>query len=347
MADVSPTLSEVLTRMESDAAAALPGVDVSLPRSLLAVLLRSWGGGTFEAWGHLQAIADDSIPDTATESALERWAALFGVFRVQGVKASGVAQFTEVPIWTPIAIGSRLVRADGAEYITTGAPFWFPPAWLGAIQAVVPGTAGNFDGNLRLVEPSAGVGDVYVSTFGGVDRESDAELRARFLDVLRAPPQGGTAADFARWALAVAGVTRAWVGTPSAGSPTFTIRIANDALLPSAPVASGGIVTATQTAVNALKPITSNPVVSAAAFVALNAHVTITPNDATTRAAVDAELSAMLERFAGPGVTITLSKILAAVAGSPGLIDFTITSPVADVTPGGSNVVYLGTSVYS
>lgn len=347
MASVRPTLTELLARVESDAAAALPGVDVALPRSLQAVLLRAWSGGTYEAWGHLQAIADDAIPDTATSDALERWAALFGVYRVQGVKSYGVAEFTSVPTWTPIPIGSRLVRPDGFEYITNAAPFWVPNSWYGTLQATEPGTVGNFDGYLRLVEPSAGVGDVLVSISFGVDRESDEDLRARFLDVLRAPPQGGTAADFERWCLAVSGVTRAWVLEPSAGSPTFAIHIANDALLPAAPVASGAIVTATQAAVDAAKVVTADPAVQAAAFVALDPEITLSPNTAETQAAVSAEIVAMLDRQAGPGVTITLSKIQAAVAGAPGLVDFTITDPVADVTPGGANVVYLGTPVYS
>lgn len=348
MADVRPTLSEVISRMESDAAAALPGVDVSLPRSLLSVLLRSWAGGTYEAWGHLQAIANDSIPDTATSDALERWSSLFGVNRVQGVKAIGTVFFTADPAWVPVAIGARLVRADGFEYVVSGAPF-FSGAWLANVRAVNHGTSGNYSGVMRLIEPSVGIGDV--TTVGsiqfGVDRETDEALRARFLDVLRAPPQGGTAADFKRWALAVAGVTRAWVLAPSPGSPTFAIHIANDALLPAAPTASGATVTAAQAEIDALKPITSDPVVQAAAFVAIDPEITLTPNDAATQAAVSAEITAMLDRQAGPGVTITLSKLQTAVAGAPGIVDFTITVPASDFTPGGANVAYLGTPVYS
>lgn len=353
MAEVRPTLSEITARMQSDASAALPGVDVALERAMVSVLLNVYAGATFEAYGHLQRIARDGIPDTAEDDALERWAALRDVFRVQGVKASGLGLLTSDLNWTPVQAGARLVRADGVEYEIVDAPFLAAGSWFADIRAIEPGENGNHgpSGTLRLVEPSAGVGDVLVTLIGGIDREDDDNLRERMLDIMRAPPQGGTKADFERWAKSIAGVTRAWPKDPVAGSPAFTIYVADDAKLleapPVAPTVDAGDVIAAQSVVDAMKVITALPTVASAAFDPIDPAVTLSPSTAEVHAAVTAELNAMLDAAAGPGVTITLSAIMAAIAGTPGVVNFTLTNPVADVAPAGDNVVWLGTPVYS
>lgn len=348
MAEVRPTLTDIHDRMRSDAAAALPGVDVALPRSLFGVLLTAFAGAVHEAWGHLQSIADDAFPDTATTDSLQRWASIWGVTRVQAVQALGLVDFgisSEAPSIEP---GRRLVRSDGVEYETTSGLVQSPGGnWIAQARAVVAGADGNYSGTVRLVEPSPGIGDVPILTGSGVDGDTDEELRDRLLDVLQNPPQGGNAADYKRWALEVPALTRAWVMPPVAGSPDFTIYVADDSKAPAAPTPDGPDVTAAQAIVDAEGPVTANPTATAATFEALDAEITITPNTAEIESAVDAEIDAMLIERATPGGTILLSWLQEAVARTPGLTDFTITAPVADVSPAGDNVVYKGTTVFS
>lgn len=346
MADVRPTLQEIFDRMRADASSVLPGVDVALPRTLFGVQLVAFVGAIHEAWGHLGNIAEDVFPDKATQAALERWAAIWGVFRDQPVKAFGTVNFGVLEVGPPVEIGRRLLRADGAEYIITSVPVQLVGMdWESALAAVVAGGAGNYTGTLQLVEPVPGLTDLASVVTSGADGDTNDELRAKLLDVLRRPPQGGTADDFERWVLQVPALTRAWVQDPVAGSPDFDIYVADDANEP--PTPDGPDVVAAQAVSDLNKPITSNPTVLAATFEALDAAITIAPNTSEVQTAVDDEIVSMLLERATPGGTILLAWLQEAVARSSGLVNFTITSPIIDTPVGGDNVMHKGTTVYS
>ncbi len=346
MADVRPTLQEIFDRMRADASSAQPGVDVQLPRTLFGVQLVAFVGAVHEAWGHLDNIAEDAFPDVAKQSALERWAAIWGVFRDQPVKAFGAVNYGVLPVGPPVEIGRRLLRADGVEYVTTSVPVQLVGLdWESDISAVVAGGDGNYSGDLQLIEPVPGLTDLPAVVTSGADGDSDDELRAKLLDVLRRPPQGGTADDFERWALQVSALTRAWVQQPAAGSPDFDIYVADDANEP--PTPAGPDVVAAQAVVDLNKPVTSNPTVLAATFEALDAAITISPNTGEVQSAVDDEIVSMLLERATPGGTILLAWLQEAVARSSGLVNFTITSPIIDTPVSGDNVMHKGTTVYS
>lgn len=71
------------------------------------------------------------------------------------------------------------------------------------------------------------------SLTGGTDRESDADLLARYLDILRRPPAGGNKYDYKRWALEVDGVTSAYVEPLRRGLGTVDVAITSANDLPS------------------------------------------------------------------------------------------------------------------
>ncbi|HAM4338089.1 TPA: phage tail protein, partial [Escherichia coli] len=64
-------------------------------------------------------------------------------------------------------------------------------------------------------------------------RESDADLLARYLDILRRPPAGGNKYDYKRWALEVDGVTSAYVEPLRRGLGTVDVAITSANDLPS------------------------------------------------------------------------------------------------------------------
>ena len=66
---------------------------------------------------------------------------------------------------------------------------------------------------------------------GGVDQESDDELRERILFRIQQPPMGGSEADYVRWAMEVPGVTRAWAASEM-GIGTISVRFLMDDLYP-------------------------------------------------------------------------------------------------------------------
>lgn len=348
MANVRPSITEIYSRMRADASAALPGVDVQLPRTLFGVLLVAFVGSIHEAWGFLQRISDDSFADTAVDAAMTRHASIQGIDRTQAEKASGTADFGVHTFAPSVDIGRRLVRADGVEYVTLTVPVLTGGTnWVSAIEAVLAGVDGDYNGTARLVQTAPGVTDVTVITAGGVDGGEDPEVRAELLDHHRDPPQGGNTADYTRWPKeASANVSRVWPLQPATpGDATFDLLLADDSEDP--PTVDGADVTLVQDYVDDIGLITAKPVAATAVFEPLDVNATLTPNTAEIQLAADAELDAMLQVNAAPDVTINLSDIQTALGRTPGLVSFVITSPLGDVSPVAPKaVIYRGTSVY-
>ncbi len=85
---------------------------------------------------------------------------------------------------------------------------------VAAAAAAVAGVAGNTSAGATLTLGAAPLGidsrATVVSMLGGVERETDTELLARLLEIIRRPPAGGNKYDFRRWAMEVPGVTNAF-----------------------------------------------------------------------------------------------------------------------------------------
>jgi uncharacterized phage protein gp47/JayE len=101
--------------------------------------------------------------------------------------------------------------------------------------ALTAGIVGNLpDGDaLNLVTAIPGVDTAMLlgDMSGGVDTETDDQLRERILFRIQNPPMGGSQADYVRWAMAVPGVTRAWAAC-EIGPGTMTVRFLMDDLYP-------------------------------------------------------------------------------------------------------------------
>lgn len=63
---------------------------------------------------------------------------------------------------------------------------------------------------------------------GGADIETEEDFRSRGLLAWQNPPQGGSDADYKKWALEVSGVTRAWVKRRLNGAGTVGVYIMCD-----------------------------------------------------------------------------------------------------------------------
>jgi uncharacterized phage protein gp47/JayE len=64
---------------------------------------------------------------------------------------------------------------------------------------------------------------------------------------------------------------------------------------------------------------------------ALNYTISVTPDTAPVRAAVEAELKDLLLRSAEPGAIIPRSQIEVAIGTAEGVTDFVLTAPAGDV----------------
>lgn len=283
---------------------------------------------------HQQWIVRQILPDTADADYLERWASLFNINRKAAVSASGTITFTAATNGA-IAIGTEAKTPDGVAFVTTAGGLIAAGASLTlAARAVVPGITGNITANtaLTLTAAPAGVNSgcvVATAMTGGMDVESDAALLSRLLARLRNPPHGGNANDYLAWALAVPGVTEAYVYPMRRGLGTVDVVIEGaNGSLPSAQ-----LIADTQTAINAVKPVTANCLVLAPVLVPVAITATLTLSGTTLAIATAAINAALATYFAQlkPGDSVIKTRIAALIADTTGVVDFNLTAPAANV----------------
>jgi uncharacterized phage protein gp47/JayE len=321
-----PTLRALVERTLADTLSRLTD-DEQLRRSDARVYARVLAGGSHELHGHLQWIAEQIIYDTAEDEFLVRWASMWNILRKQPQFATGPVAATGAGT---VLAGTLYRRGDGAEFEVTAStvvPGNVP------LRAVVAGASGNTAPGVTftLMTPVAGVNTAatVVSMVNGSDIEPIDELRARFLERIRKPPNGGSANDYVKWAKEVPGVTRAWVFPQELGPGTVTVRFVRDGDTPIIPDA--GEVAAVKAYIEGVRPVTAQVYVFAPVGVPLNFTIQLVPSTPEVKAAVAASLADMLAREAAPGATILLSHIREAISTAAGEVDHVLTVPAANV----------------
>jgi len=323
-----PSLSEIMTRIQSDAQSRLSADE--LRRSDIQVMLRVLAGVSHSIYSHIDWVKDQLFTDTCTEEFLERKASLFGLSRIKATKSSGIVKFEwGAPVSIPL--GTILQDASGYQYETTSAA---DASGYATVRSVIGGSAYTcaVDETLSLVNPITSVTSAIVTSAidGGVDAESDDELRERVLFFTRNPPRQGTANDYVSWAKEVAGVTRAWCYPKELGSGTVTVRFCTDELT------EHGIPTPTKVQevkeyIEAKCSVLCELYVEAPIAQPIDFELSITPDNTTVRSAAEEALSDLLKSEGVPGGTIYLSHINAALSAVSGETDHVITSPNADI----------------
>jgi uncharacterized phage protein gp47/JayE len=234
------------------------------------------------------------------------------------------------------------------------------------IAADAPGAAGNCIAGTPLTLGSApgginaaGVASAAVTV--GADAETDDDLRTRMLAAYAAPPQGGAMADYVEWALAVPGVTRAWVAPCGGDAGTVTVYTMLDsveAAFSGFPQGTNGVAaaetrdtpaTGDQLAVaDALypkRPVTALVYSCAPISYPVAFRITdVIPSTVAMETAITAALSAVFQRSAAPGGTswpvttpgtangyLYMSFFTSALDAVPGLQRYTLVTPNAAV----------------
>ena len=338
-----PTLADLVTRTRADLVSRLSADDI-LRRADADVYARVLAGLAHGLYGYVDWLANQIIYDTAEAEFLARWASIWGVTRKPASTATGSVTFA-VSSGAVIPSGTLLQALDGVQYQTTADATVTVPTATASVAALVAAAAGNrtTGQTLTLVSPVTGVQSSATAgaLVGGADLESDDDLRARLIDRIQQPPQGGDAHDYVAWALEVPGVTRAWCFPLELGEGTVTVRFVRDddaSLIPDA-----GEVATVQDYIDALRPVTAAVTVVAPTAVPLAFSIAVAPNTAAVKAAVQAELSDLIARESKPGGTIYLSHIRAAISAAVGEDNYTMSAPSADVTNTAGNMTTLGT----
>lgn len=346
MAFDRPTLSELVARAIADIETRLPGADARARRSNLAVLARTQAGAAHGLYGYLDWLSRQVMVDTAEAEHLARHAAIWGIDRAPATYATGLVTLTGTT-GAVVPGGTVLRRSDGAEYTTDADATLVGGTAAATVSAVTPGAAGNADAGISLslvttiagVQSAAAVDNAGIG--GGADTESDASLRERLLARIQRPPQGGARRDYEAWAKEIAGVTRVWVVGAEQGLGTVTVRIATDDAA-TGPIPDAATVDAVAAHIDALRPVTADVYVVAPIAAALDLTIALSPDAASVRAAVEAEIADMLRRDAAPGATIRVSRIREAISIAAGETYHELALPDEDVTHAAGEMAVLG-----
>lgn len=335
MAFIRPTLTEIRQAIEADIDARLPGADSRLRRSVLSALARAMAGAVHLVHGFQSRLAGQLFADTATGGYLERHAAVHDVARKPAAFAAGSVDLTGSD-GAVLPAGSVLQRSDGTEFDTDAEATIVAGVAVAAITTAAAGADGNMAAGqtLTVVSPPAGIDAAAAVAVGGITggaaAEVDDDLRARLLAKLREPAHGGAESDYERWALEVAGITRAWVFPLENGAGTVTVRVVDDdgagSIVPNA-----AKISEVQDYIDARRPVTADVAVAAPAEAAMDFTITLVPNTATVQAAVTAALDDLLRREGAPGGTILISHIREAISTAAGETNHILTAPAADV----------------
>lgn len=355
-----PTLADLITRIKGDIRGRLEISGSLLRRAMADVLGTVWAGAVHSLYGYLDWLSKQIFGDTAESAQLLRMAALYGLTPTAATYATGNVTATGTN-GTVIPVGTILRLDSVTSYsVTTAQTIASGTATL-SVQAVFAGAAANvpaataltFESPIDGVSISATVATGGIA--GGADEETTDAFRARYLLRLQEPPEGGADQDYEAWALAVAGVassvTRAWVYPNELGLGTVVVRFVEDGNASSIFPNSTDVATV-QAALNAERPIAAVVTAEAPTQLAVAFSIHLVPSNATTQAAVTAELTDLFKRVAEPGDgagrgTVLLSAIRTAIGIAAGVADYSMTAPAADVVPAVGQLATLGTITWT
>lgn len=360
MAFERPNLETIISRVKGDLKDEL-SITAILKRSFLSAIAKAVAGVAHLLHGHMVFISKQIFPDQAELEYLERWASIYGVARK-------TATFTNLSIdlvFTGAVVvpsGTTFKRSDGELYtLDNEITNTIAGTVTASITAANPGVIPNTDNAeiLSLESPISNLesdATVTATNVEGEDTETDDSLRLRVVARIQAPPSGGTASDYINEALAVAGVTRAWVLPGGLGEGTVLVYFVQDNDNPILP--SPAEIQTVQDAIDEFKPVTANATVVSPVGKTLDLEIAITPNTQAVRDAITGEIEDLILResqVAGTYKTvgtfydgiILLSKINEAISIASGEENHQIITPISDIIPAQGEIVILGTITYS
>ncbi|MFT9046178.1 baseplate J/gp47 family protein [Acetobacter orientalis] len=349
-----PTLTQLRQQALQDVLdGGITNVSAVLRFSVISVICYALAGLSYLHYGYLDWIAKQAVPWTATDEYLAGWAAFKGIYRKDASVASGTVSFTvtgtgTIPAGTGVALAGGLLANTTAESTTANGISTAPATCTtaGAAGNVAAGSVATLSSPVPGIQT---VGQVATSFTGGADIEEEEDFRSRMLVAWQTDAANGKYQDYIDWALAVPGVTRAWINPLGFGAGTVVVYV----MLDNANTASNGFPVGTNgaragdtryttatgdqlTVANALFP--SQPVdalVIICAPVAQPVDFSITDlgtdNTAANQAQIKEALADMFRRLSAPGGTIHPNNWEEALSAL-GLKTFNVASPTAPVT---------------
>lgn len=302
----------------------------------------------------LYAYADwalrQSFPQTASGQYLDYHAAMRGVTRKGGTKATGSLRFridTALDTDLPIPVGTVCTTAGLVRFVTTetgtipaGSLYADVPA-----EAELAGSAGNVGAESitqMTLAPTGVVGVLNPSAFtGGSAQEEDGSLRERVLDSFLRLPNGANAAFYELRALGHAGVEQAAVLPRWQGIGTVGVVIASASGVP-----EQALIDEVQADIEQVREIAVDVTVMAPTVQNVNVEITLTPKAGVSADAAETAVRQAVEHFFAGGLlgrSIYRAALGSAVYATGAVENYRILSPAQDVQAQERTLPMLGT----
>lgn len=343
MAFTLPTLSELTARCRALFGLAEPANTMRVTPNVHEIVARVLALLSFELSQRLAFLARQMFASTADAGPwLDRHGFELGLSRRAASKALGFATGTATT-GTVFPAGLFFVRTDGTRFETVASAVAVASSVTFQLRAVDAGVDGNTGSGVSLSpESPIGIsglsGAITVGSAGlggGAAAETDDEFRARVLSRKRNPPQGGSRADWERWALEVTGVTKAFVDTFANDQREVWVAFLFAGRVNGIP--NSGDVAVVQAYLDDpnRRPVTARVTAVAPTTQAIDITVRIEPDTTDNRARVTAELQAMFTDRAGcatPNASVTFyrSWVAEAISRAVGENNHTLSAPSAD-----------------
>jgi len=336
-----PSIQDITRRIEQGIESRLFGSVALLRNAILRILARVFAGAIHTNYGHVDWVKNQLFIVTAEEEFLTRHGKAWGVPRRSGAFGQGEVEFSGSS-GAVIPEGTIVQSEAGIEYETLY-EITIPGSGIEVvlIQSIEATAAANLPLEatpvyLQLIEPIINVNnelELVGAVEGGADEEDIEEWRARILQRIQAPPMGGTADDYIRWALEVDGVGRAWCYPLANGPGTVAVCIiSND---PDSPEPGSSLISSVQSYIDTKKPVTASvEVVSTTdrydspGITEIYIDLRISPNSSDFRTIITNNVKALFLPHK-PGDDIKISQLRSAISTS-GITDFIIDGVYVD-----------------
>ena len=312
-------------------------VDLTVGSVLRAILEASASIGLWLQWLILQVLAMTRAA-TSNGADLDSWVGDFALVRLPGVPANGSVTFSRYTTGLAAIVPSgTLVRTtDSSQSFVVQVDIsnvaWVASAGgyqIGAnnasvtvpVSALVAGSAGNVQGGAitQLASAIPGVDTVSnpVATLGGLNAESDAALRLRFVNYINSRSR----ATLTAVASAVASVQQGlrWLieenvnanGSTNIGH--FIVTVDDGSGAPSA-----ALLTSVQEAVEAVRPVGSTYAVQPPVIVGVTVSLSLEVTAGSSKPTIAAEAIQAIANYVNAlpiGPTLAVSKVISLVHG--------------------------------
>lgn len=349
-----PTPVEIRDRLSGEIEGQFDGADPRQRRSVESAIVRATTIASHELHGHLDWNAKQLFVDQCDDDQLDRHGSLCRppVTRAAARTAAGYTMFSGTA-GSIIPSGSELRRSDDVRYLTTAdATIGVGGSAAAPVSAVAAGASGNaaIGTRLTLIAPVDGVASVSTvandgggnGVTGGSNIEGPDSYRARIIERMQQPADGGNDADWKGWVQDIVGKTRVWVYPAHMGLGTVGVSfIMPDGSIPTAPVLA-----AVSAHLDIVRPVTCAVYLFAPIVDLIDFAISLTPDTAALRAHVTAELGDMLIREAEPGGTLPHSRLDDAISSTAGEYAHELTSPAGDIVSAASHIARLGNIVW-